>query len=318
MITTSVHGRYRAETVELPSCGTTLRGTLDLPVGSDEPAGAVRGLEPYCYVKKQAPVQCATRLADEGFVALAFDVGHHGASDGEPRRYEDPLQKVADLRAALDLLASRPEVDASRLAALEVCEGASEVLRAAVDDDRLTAVATVSGHYRDRDSDLALMGGLAMVHGEVGAAEVAERLEARRERGREARARYEATGEVEYLPIVDPVRTDVATPWNPIWDWYRGWAERGLWENRYAVMSDEPYLASDSLSATEALRTPLVMVHADGSDGPDSARRHFAAVPGTDKHLAWQGDHDHFQYYEDPAVIDGAVGAVATWFREHA
>ena len=82
-------------------------------------------------------------------------------------------------------------------------------------------------------------------------------------------------------------------------------------------MSDVAYFAFESLTAAARLTTPLLMVHAEYSDGPNSARHHFAAVPGTDKHLVWQGRNTHFQYYEDPAVIDGAVALAADWFREH-
>jgi len=313
----SVHGRYRVEPVSFDSGGMMLCGDLYVPEGVDGPLPAVPILGPYCFVKEQAPVQYATRLADEGFVALAFDPTGHGASDGLPRRFEDPMAKVADVRAALDFLSSRPEVDGDGLAVLGVCEGASEMLRVAVDDDRVTAVATVSGHYRDEDNDIELAGGEALAAGRIDRAEVVDRLRVRRERGAAAFARFEATGEVEYDAIVDPVRTDVALPWRMIWDWYHGWADRGVWENRYAVMSDVPYFAFESLSAAQRLRQPLLMVHADFSDGPDSARRHFAAVPGTDKRLIWQGANTHFQYYEDPAVIDQTVGLVAAWFREH-
>lgn len=313
----SVHGRYRVEPVSFDSAGTTVRGSLYLPGDLDGPAAAVPILGPYCFVKEQAPVQYATRLADEGFVALAFDPRNHGDSDGEPRRFEDPLGKVADARAALDFLGARPEVDSTRLGVLGVCEGSSEMLRVAADDPRVTAVATVSGHYRDADNDVELAGGEALAEGAIERAEVVDRLAERRERGAQALVRYERTAEVEYNAIVDPVRTDVALPWRIIWDWYHGWADRGLWENRYAVMSDVPYFAFESLSAAERLSTPLLMVHADFCDGPDSARRHFAAVPGTDKRLVWQGQNSHFQYYEDPAVIDHAVGLAAAWFREH-
>lgn len=313
----SRHGRYSVEPVSFDSGGTVLRGNLYLPSDLDEPTAAVPILGPYCFVKEQAPVQYATRLADEGFVALAFDAAHHGASDGEPRRLEDPLAKVADVRAALDFLAARPEVDGDRLALLGVCEGSSEMLRAAVDDGRVSAIATVSGHYRDEGNDIELAGGEALAAGEVARSEVGERLAARKERGAAALARYESDGHVEYGVIVDPVRTDVALPWRMIWDWYHGWADRGLWENRYALMSDVPYFAFESLTAAQQLSTPLLMVHADFCDGPDSARRHFAAVPGTDKRLVWQGENTHFQYYEDPAVIDHAVGLAAAWFRDH-
>ena len=317
MVDVSEHGRYRVERVTFDSDGTRLRGNLYVPTVLSEPAAAVPILGPYCYVKEQAPVQYATRLADEGFVALAFDAGHHGASDGQPRRFEDPLAKVADVRAALDFLAARPEVDPARLSVLGVCEGASEMLRVAVEDPRVTSIATVSGHYRDTDNDIDLAGGEALAAGEIERAEVIDRLAARKARGQAALDRYRTSWEVQYGVIVDPVRTDVALPWRMIWDWYHGWADRGLWENRYALMSDVPYFAFESLTAAEQLTAPLLMVHADFSDGPDSARRHFAAVPGTDKHLIWQGSNTHFQYYEDPAVIDPAVGSAAAWFREH-
>ncbi len=315
--TISVHGRYRVERVSFDSAGTTLRGNLYLPHDQDHPVGAVPILGPYCFVKEQAPVQYATRLADEGFVALAFDAGHHGSSDGEPRRFEDPMAKVADVRAALDFLATRPEVDANRLAVLGVCEGSSEMMQVAAEDTRVTAVATVSGHYRDADNDIDLAGGEALAAGEIERVQVVERLAARQARGADALARFQSSGEVIYNAIVDPERTDVALPWRMIWDWYHGWADRGIWENRYAVMSDVGYLAFDSLTAAQRLSTPLLMVHADYCDGPDSARRHFAAVPGTDKHLVWQGERSHFQYYEDPAVIDEAVALAAAWFRDH-
>ena len=310
-------GGYAVRPVNFPSHGITLRGNLYIPNDLDSAAPAVPILGPYCYVKEQAPIQYATRLASEGFVALAFDPRFHGASDGEPRRYEDPARKVADVRAAMDFLTTVPEVDPARLAVLGVCEGASEILRVGVEDSRVNSVVAVSGHYRDHANDLALAGGEAFAAGQISESEVEDRLTARLERARAAQARFDETGEVLYAPIVDPTRTDVALPWRMIWDWYHGWADRGLWENRYAVMSDIPYLEYESLSSASALTTPLLMVHADNSDGPDSARRHFAAVPGTNKHLVWQGSNTHFQYYEDPVVIDSAVALASSWFRDH-
>lgn len=316
-VTGSVYGRYSVERISFDSDGTTLRGNLYVPTGLTGQAPAVPILGPYCYVKEQAPAQYAPRLAAEGFVAIVFDARRHGSSDGEPRRFEDPLAKVADVRAALDYLASRPEVDADRLAVLGVCEGASEVLRVAVDDPRVTAVAGVSGHYRDYDNDLAVIGGPQFDAGEVERAQVVDWHEARKARGADAMRRFRESGEVEYGLIVDPERIDVALPRRMIWDWYQGWAVRGLWENRYALMSDVPYFEFESMSAAEKLSTPLLMVHADFSDGPDAARRQFAAVPGTDKRLVWQGENTHFQYYEDPVVIDNAVALAAAWFRDH-
>lgn len=107
------HGRYTVEPVTFQSEGVELVGNLYLPQGGDvSKAPAVALLGPFCFVKEQAPVQYATRLADEGFVALAFDCRTHGASKGEPRRLEEPQNKVVDLGNAIEFLKSRPEVDA--------------------------------------------------------------------------------------------------------------------------------------------------------------------------------------------------------------
>jgi hypothetical protein len=35
--------------------------------------------------------------------------------------------------------------------------------------------------------------------------------------------------------------------------WYQLWADRGLWENRYALLSDEAALSYDSISAAARL-----------------------------------------------------------------
>lgn len=311
------HGRYTVENIRFDSHGSALAGNLYLPLADQRAAPAVVLLGPYCYVKEQAPIQYATRLADEGFVALAFDARRHGESEGEPRRLELPLDKVADARAALDYLVTRPEVDGSRLAVLGVCEGASEMLQVAVEDDRVGAVATVSGHYRDHDNDIALMGGMELMTGEITRDEVEARFEARLARAVAARTRYESTDEVEYAPIVDPVRTDVALSGKMIWDWYHGWADRGIWENRYAIMGDVEYFAYESVTAASRLTKPHLMIHGDYSAGPESARRHQEVVPADKQRLIWEDGVNHFQYYEDPATIDRAVGNIATWFYEH-
>lgn len=206
-------------------------------------------------------------------------------------------------KAAIDYLQSRPEVNVEHIVAVGVCQGCSEMLQVVVDDQRVKALAVVSGQYLDRGNKLEFLGeaGLAL----------------RLERGKTAQAKFEETGEVEYVPVVDPVRTDVGLPHKPIWDWYHGWADRGIWENRYATISDAQVWSFDSLQAAAQVQWPSLMIHADNSDGPAAAHRHFEAVPTLEKQLIWEGPTNHFQYYEDPVVIDRAAGNIAHWFREH-
>jgi hypothetical protein len=190
------------------------------------------------------------------------------------------------------------------LALVGVCFGGSYALRAAADNPRIRAVATVAAHLRDRAADVAWLGGEAAV---------AERVA----RGRNALEKYEATGEVDYVPAVDFSRRDVGMPGELAWSWYQLWADRGLWENRYAVMSDAAVLSYDSISAAARLSKPLLMVHSDQCALPDAARRHFAVIPSADKQLLWEGQTRHLQFYDDPTVIDGAAWSIADWFSRH-
>ena len=144
-----------------------------------------------------------------------------------------------------------------------------------------------------------------------------EALVARRQHGEAALKRYEETGQVDYVPAVDPERTDVGMPGDFVWNWYSPWAERGVWENRYAVMSDAALLGYESFSAAERIQTPYLMIHSDNSFLPNAARRHFEAISTADKQLLWEGETGHFQYYEDPSVLDSTTDKMSDWFRSH-
>lgn len=293
-----------SERVSFTSAGETIVGRLFLPAFGEGPAPAVTFLGPETFQKEQAPRQYAQRLAQLGFAALVYDPRYRGESGGEPRCYEDPLAKVDDARAALRYLAQRPDVDAGRLGIVGICFGASYTLRVAADEPLVRAVANVTGHYRDAATDAAWLGGEAVV---------AERLA----RGRAALEKYRASGEVDYVAAVDALDPGVGMPGQLPWSWYQLWADRGLWENRYAVMSDAAVLGYESLSAAARLRKPLLMIHSDQCAFPETARRHFAVVPTADKELLWQGQRRHLAYYDDTSAIDGAVAPIADWFARH-
>ena len=292
------------EPITFESGDETIVGRLYPAAFGEGPAPGVVIIGPMNYQKEQAPSQYAPRLAALGYTALIFDPRHRGESGGEPRCIESPAAKREDLQAALTYLSGLPAVDATRLAVLGICFGGSYVLPVAADDPRVRAVATVAAHLRDRTADVNWMGSEAAV---------AERLA----RGRAAREKYESTGEVDYVPAVHHDRGDAGMPGELVWSWYQLWADRGLWENRYAVMSDAEVFSYESLSAAARLTKPLLMVHSDQCAQPEAAHRHFAVVPTASKQLRWEAETRHLQYYDDPAVIDRAVWSVADWFSRH-
>ncbi len=118
------------------------------------PVPAVALLRPMTFAKEQAPTEYTRRLADAGYAALAFDPRYRGESGGDPRCLESPFSKVEDVRAAVTFLSSQGAIDPACMFLLGICQGSCEILGAALDDDRVVAVATVSRHDRDEEGDL--------------------------------------------------------------------------------------------------------------------------------------------------------------------
>lgn len=62
-----------------------------------------------------------------------------------------------DAVAGLDYLVSRDDVDKSRLFLVGICQGGPESLDIASYDDRVVGVASVSGYFRDHETDIYMI-----------------------------------------------------------------------------------------------------------------------------------------------------------------
>lgn len=87
----------------------------------------------------------ATRLAQEGYVVIAFDASFQGESGGEPRRVEWPAQRVEDFSRVVDHLVTLPYVDADRIGVLGVCGGGGYTWGALKVERRFKAGVSVTG-----------------------------------------------------------------------------------------------------------------------------------------------------------------------------
>lgn len=123
-----------------------MAGNLFLPAGIDKSKKypVIVVVHPGGGVKEQTAGLYAQKLAATGFIALAFDASYQGASEGEPRFLDNPMNRVGDIYSALDYLVTLPYADFDHIGALGICAGGGATIKASMSDRRIKAVATVS------------------------------------------------------------------------------------------------------------------------------------------------------------------------------
>jgi uncharacterized protein len=287
--------------------GATLRGELFLPAtyraGDRLPIVVVAGA--WTSVKEQMATQYALRLSESGLAALTFDFRGWGASDGiklgaRPelvRHFESPEHKQNDIVSAA-AFAHSLDVSSGKVGGLGICASASYMTGAIASGAKLESFATIAGWLHDTASLNALYG--------------EETMQARINASREARAKFEASGEVVTVPAQSETDRGAAMPFPPI---YYGNPARGSipqWENAFAVMSWEPWKAFDAIALAPKVQVPTLVVHGDNCALPANARAFFEKLAGP-KELFWVQD-GHLDLYDQPSSLTKAGSAVATHF----
>ncbi|USE33888.1 alpha/beta hydrolase [Endozoicomonas sp. SCSIO W0465] len=300
------------ERISFDSDGNHLVGNLFHPPGYDpaQKYSTVVVSGSWTTVKEQMAGLYAQRLAEHGFICLAFDFSNFGESEGEPRFYEHPSQKVLDIKNAISWLQSRNEVDAARIGALGICAGSMYTLMATSEDPRIKAVVTVASWLQDAEAVKLIYGGEEGVSAKISAARAAKR-------------QYAETGAVAYIPSVS--ETDSGAAMYGPYDYYLN-PERGAVPNwsadKFAVMSWEDWLTLDPMPSAPNLNVPLLMVHSDGAVLPLYTRQYFNRANSKNKQLFWvttdlESPMHQFCFYDQPAEVNLSVKQAARWFKDY-
>ncbi|BBH70056.1 hypothetical protein ACTI_67410 [Actinoplanes sp. OR16] len=296
--------------VSFDSQGLRIAADLYLPdTAGDRPRPAVVVGHPGSGVKEQAAGLYAGKLADRGYVALAFDAAYQGESEGLPRGLEDPAHRVEDLKSAVSYLTTRPEVDAGRLGVLGICASGGYALNATASDHRIKAVATVSGVDIARQFRLGADGDQdpAVFQGMLDAAAAARTAEARGEgpqsfplfpatpeQGRELGGEHGFEG-VEYYctPRGEHPRSTKAMPWASIdhLALFDAWAAVPL-------IGDRPLL---SVIGRRAVTAWMGIEAFQRATGP--------------KRIHWVDGASHVDLYDKPEYVDPAVDEISRFYE---
>ncbi|RDY61714.1 alpha/beta hydrolase [Flagellimonas nanhaiensis] len=307
----STTNKGKMKKVNFKSEGISLIGNLYYPnnytVGKQYSAIIVSGS--WTTVKEQMAGLYAKKLAEQGFITLAFDFRNFGESEGEPRFYESPMLKKDDIKNAVSYLEGLEEVNKEKIGAFGVCAGAMYTLMASAEDDRIQSVVTVASWLHDHEAVKLFYGGEEGVEEKIKAAQ-------------EAKKEYAKTGAVAYIPAIS--ETDESAAMFGPYDYYLN-EKRGAikeWSNdKFAVASWEDWLTVNPMPYAKDLKKPVLMVHSDGAVLPDYTKKFFGDISSDDKKLHWidtkmESPYHQFSFYDQDAEVHESVLQASTWFAQ--
>ncbi|WP_410922080.1 alpha/beta hydrolase [Pseudomonas aeruginosa] len=289
--------------------GITLAADLHLPAGFDQnkqyPTIVVA--HPGGGVKEQASGLYARKLAEQGFLAVAFDASFQGESSGMPRQLENPYIRTEDISAVIDHLTTLTYVDANRIGAMGICAGAGYTANAAINDRRIRAVGTVS----------AVNIGQMFRNGWENTVKDAEALPYI-EHGSQARTQDAQGKELATLPLA-PMREEDAPneELREAWEYYH--TPRCEHPNAPGFMTARSLpqiITYDAYHKAEAFLTqPLQIVAGTQAGSKWMSDDLLARAASGDKHLHLIEGANHMSLYDKQPYVDEAVSVLAGFFQ---
>ena len=145
-ISKNENGKVNLQRVNYEIDGIDVVANVYKPAGYDpkKSYAAVVVAHPNGGSKDQVAGLYAQKLAEAGFITIAFDARFQGESGGLPRRTDKPANRIGDIMGAIDFVQNFPGVDKERIGAFGICGGGGYTFAAAQTDKRIKAVGTLS------------------------------------------------------------------------------------------------------------------------------------------------------------------------------
>lgn len=286
-----------------------MAGLLNFPTGFDATKAypAIVVSHPGGGVKEQTAGTYARRLAEQGFVTLAFDASYQGESGGEPRQLENPYVRTEDISAAIDYLTTLLYVDNERIGAMGICAGAGYTANAAINDRRIKAVGTVSmvniGQMFRNGWDNDVKDSDALPYLQFGSAS----------RTSDANGNDIATMPMAPLTEEDAPNEEL----RQAWEYYH--TDRAAYPTApgYGTARSLTQLISyDAFFKAEAFLTqPLLTVVGSAAGSKWMSDDLIRRAASTDKNMHVVQGANHMELYDGVSEINDAIGALAPFFN---
>ncbi|MEM0900642.1 MAG: dienelactone hydrolase family protein [Pseudomonadota bacterium] len=301
MASTALASEIETRTFSFENEGSTMAGTLYLPANYEEgeklPTVVVTGA--WTSVQQQMPAEYAEQMAQRGFAAFTFDFRGWGQSGDLPQNIrfkEDPTAKTADIRAAIEFVATLPQVDTSQINGLGICASAGYMIDAVSGNANIRSVALVAPWLQNEEIVNAVYGGEEGVAGLI-------------QMGRAADA---AGGQI--IPAAGPEGAEGVLM--PIGGYYYEPSRGAIpeYDNQWNVSSWESWLTYFPAENPQRLDKPLAVVHSEVAAIPQGVRTFLEGYVG-DATLQMLEDVTQFDFYDNPEDVTRASDTVVDHFR---
>lgn len=299
-ITENVQGKVNMQTVHYKLNGIDIAANVYTPANFDasKKYPAIVVAHPNGGVKEQVAGLYAQKLAEQGYVAIAFDAAYQGASGGLPRYIDKPINRIEDIRGAADFISQFKGVDTDRLGLLGICGGGGYSIKAAQTDKRFKSVATISMF----NSGDARRNGFMRSQTDT----IQERLK----QATNARVQEAAGGEILYTPAFAAGMTPeqvAALPYDLYRQGYEYYAQTHVHPNsqtNFTVSSLLDLMEFDVNTNVELINQPLLMIAGEKADSLYMTEEVFVNAKGTEnKELFKVPNATHIETYWKPEYV---------------
>ena len=291
--------------------GLNLVAHVYFPAGFDEnktyPAIIVG--HPAGGVKEQTAGLYAKRMAEHGYITLAFDASYQGESEGLPRHLEDPDSRVEDFRTTVDYLTTLPYVDKERIGIIGICASGGYAFKATATDRRVKALATISG------ADI----GLTFRRGWTGDQDVKQNTAALLDNLAQVRTAQANGGETALGNWVhDELSDELPQEFKDGHLYYRTpRAGHPRSTNRFPLTSFDRILGFSSFNLTDLIVQPVLFVAGSEALTRWESIETFEALPTEHKELCLIEGANHFAMYDEEPYVSQAVARMKAFFDRH-
>lgn len=289
--------------------GITLAADLYTPknISGKIPAIAVSG--PFGAVKEQSSGLYAQKMAENGFLTMAFDPSFTGESGGFPRYVASPDINTEDFQAAVDFLSVHENVDPEKIGIIGICGWGGMALNAAALDTRIKATVTMTmydmsrvnanGYFDSEDSEEARYRKKAAFN--------AQRI-----------IDYQNNSYARGGGVVDPLPEDAPFFVKDYYDYYktdRGYHERSLNSNDgWNVTGTMSFMNMPILQYADEIRSAVLIIHGEKAHSCYFSKDAYKKLKGENKELLLIPGAVHTDLYDRTNIIP--FDKITAFFKE--